>query len=192
MTTTVEEELGVASDEDREELPVPEHLRGTMSVLVRGLGLSPELRTGLGLTIAFSLAVAVSSLVVPLLVQQIFDHGFRGGFRPRFVFGMCAAAFAIVVLAFFAQREALRRLVRASEGALMELRVRGFEHIHRLSIATQASEKRGVFVARVTADVDTLQQFMEEAAMVWVWAAVQIVVTLAIMLAYSWRLTPRS
>jgi putative ABC transport system ATP-binding protein len=189
MTTTVEEELGVASDEDREELPVPEHLRGTMSVLVRGLGLSPELRTGLGLTIAFALAVAVSSLVVPLLVQQIFDHGFRGGFRPRFVFGMCAAAFGIVVLAFFAQREALRRLVRASEGALMELRVRGFEHIHRLSIATQASEKRGVFVARVTADVDTLQQFMEEAAMVWVWAAVQIAVTLAIMLVYSWRLT---
>jgi ATP-binding cassette subfamily B protein len=189
MTATVEEELGVASDEDREELPVPEHLRGTMSVLVRGLALSPELRTGLGLTIAFSLAVAVSSLVVPLLVQQIFDHGFRGGFRPRFVFGMCAGAFAIVVLGFLAQREALRRLVRASEGALMELRVRGFEHIHRLSIATQASEKRGVFVARVTADVDTLQQFMEEAAMVWVWAAVQIVVTLAIMLAYSWRLT---
>jgi ATP-binding cassette, subfamily B, bacterial len=189
MTAMVEEELGVASDEEREELPVPEHLRGTMSVLVRGLGLSPELRTGLGLTIVFSLAVAVSSLVVPLLVQQIFDNGFRGGFRPRFVFGMCAGAFAIIVLGFLAQRAALRRLVRASEGALMQLRVRGFEHIHRLSIATQASEKRGVFVARVTADVDTLQQFMEEAAMVWVWAAVQIVVTLAIMLAYSWRLT---
>jgi putative ABC transport system ATP-binding protein len=71
----------------------------------------------------------------------------------------------------------------------MELRVRGFEHIHRLSIATQAGEKRGVFVARVTADVDTLQQFTEEAAMVWVWAIVQIVVTLVIMLVYSWQLT---
>jgi putative ABC transport system ATP-binding protein len=85
------------------------------------------------------------------------------------IFGMCAAAFAIVVLAFLAQGEALRRLVCASEGALMELRIRGFEHIHRLSIATQASEKRGVFVARVTADVDTLQQSWRRPR--WFWSA---------------------
>jgi ATP-binding cassette subfamily B protein len=188
MSVSVTDELARPAEEP-EELPIPDHLRGTWSVLGRGLRLSPELRRGLGLTIVFSLAVAVSSVVIPVLVQQIFDHGLSGGFHPRFVFGLCGLAFGIVVLAFFAQREALRRLVRASEEALMELRVRGFEHIHRLSIATQAGEKRGVFVARVTADVDTLQQFTEEAAMVWVWAIVQIVVTLVIMLAYSWQLT---
>ena len=188
MSVMVADELAAPAEEP-EELPIPEHLRGTWSVLGRGLRLSPELRKGLGLTIVFSLAVAVSSIVIPVLVQQIFDHGLSGGFRPLFVFGLCALALGIVVLAFFAQRVALRRLVCASEEALMELRVRGFEHIHRLSIATQAGEKRGVFVARVTADVDTLQQFTEEAAMVWVWAIVQIVVTLVIMLAYSWQLT---
>jgi ATP-binding cassette, subfamily B, bacterial len=188
MSVSVADELASHAEEP-EELPIPEHLRGTWSVLSRGLRLSPELRRGLGLTIVFSLAVAVSSIVIPVLVQQIFDHGLGGGFRPRFVFGLCGLGLGIVVLAFFAQREALRRLVRASEEALMELRVRGFEHIHRLSIATQAGEKRGVFVARVTADVDTLQQFTEEAAMVWVWAVVQIVVTLVIMLVYSWQLT---
>ena len=188
MSVSVADELATLTEE-AEELPIPEHLRGTWSVLGRGLRLSPELRRGLGLTIVFSLAVAVSGIVIPVLVQQIFDHGLNGRFQPRFVFGACGLAFGIVVVAFFAQREALRRLVRASEEALMELRVRGFEHIHRLSIATQAGEKRGVFVARVTADVDTLQQFTEEAAMVWVWAIVQIVVTLAIMLAYSWQLT---
>jgi putative ABC transport system ATP-binding protein len=173
-----------------EELPIPEHLRGTLSVLVRGLRLSPELRVGLGLTVVFSLAVAVSGLVIPLLVQQIFDHGFRDdAFRPRFVFGVCGLGLAILVAAFFAQRQALRRLVTASENALMELRVRVFEHIHGLSIATQSGEKRGVFVGRVTADVDTLQQFMEEAAVAWIWAGVQIVVTLVIMLVFSWQLS---
>jgi len=187
-TTTVARDPEVRPEP--EELPIPEHLRGTFSVLVRGLRLSPELRVGLGLTVVFSLAVAVSGLVIPLLVQQIFDHGFRDdAFRPRFVFGVCGLGLAILVAAFFAQRQALRRLVTASENALMELRVRVFEHIHGLSIATQSGEKRGVFVGRVTADVDTLQQFMEEAAVAWIWAGVQIVVTLVIMLVFSWQLS---
>ena len=39
---------------------------------------------------------------------------------------------------------------------MRNLRVRTFRHIHALSIAEQSEEKRGVFVARVTADVDAL------------------------------------
>jgi len=174
---------------DRDDLPVPEHLRSAWSVLVAGLRLSPELRKGLGLTVVVSLAAVAGNLVIPILVQQIFDHGFDGGFRPGFVFGLCGAAFALVVLAFFAGRTAARRLVKASEEALKELRVRGFDHIHRLSIATQSRERRGVFVARVTADVDTLSEFTEQGGIEWIWAVVQILATLAIMLWYSWQLT---
>jgi putative ABC transport system ATP-binding protein len=188
MSATVIDEAPVEA-QDREDLPIPEHLRSAWSVLVAGLRLSPELRRGLALTIVVSLAAVAGNLVIPILVQQIFDHGFDGGFRPGFVFGLCGAAFALVVLAFFAGRTAARRLVTASEEALKELRVRGFDHIHRLSIATQSSERRGVFVARVTADVDTLSEFTEEGGIQWIWAVVQIAATLAIMLFYSWQLT---
>lgn len=186
MSATVLDEAPVTG---RDELPVPEHLRGAWSVLVAGLRLSPELRRGLGLTVVVSLGAVAGNLVIPILVQQIFDHGFEGGFRPGFVFGLCGAAFALVVLAFAAGRAAARRLVTASEEALMALRVRGFQHIHRLSIATQSSERRGVFVARVTADVDTLSEFTEEGGIQWIWAVVQIAATLVIMLLYSWQLT---
>jgi putative ABC transport system ATP-binding protein len=186
MSATVVDEAPVIG---RDELPVPEHLRSAWSVLVAGLRLSPELRKGLGLTVVVSLAAVAGNLVIPILVQQIFDHGFDGGFRPAFVFGLCGAAFALVVLAFVAGRTAARRLVKASEEALMALRVRGFQHIHRLSIATQSTERRGVFVARVTADVDTLSQFTEEGGIQWIWAVVQISATLVIMLWYSWQLT---
>jgi ATP-binding cassette subfamily B protein len=188
MSATITEEAPVETPPN-EDLPIPEHLKSAWSVLIGGLRLSPELRKGLGLTVAVSLAAVVGNLVVPILVQQIFDHGFRGGFRPGFVFGLCGAAFALVVLAFVAGRAAARRLVRASEEALMALRVRGFEHIHRLSIATQSRERRGVFVARVTADVDTLSRFTEEGGIAWIWAIMQISATLAIMLVFSWRLT---
>ena len=188
MSTTVIDEAPVETP-GREELPIPEHLRSAWRVLIAGLRLSPELRRGLVLTVVVSLGAVAGNLVVPILVQQIFDHGFEGGFRPEFVFGLCGAAFALVLVAFVAGRTAARRLVRASEEALMALRVRGFEHIHQLSIATQSRERRGVFVARVTADVDTLSEFTEEGGIEWIWAVLQISATLVIMLLYSWQLT---
>ena len=46
-----------------------------------------------------------------------------------------------------------------------------------------------MFVARVTADVDTLSEFTEEGGIEWIWAVLQISATLAIMLLYSWQLT---
>lgn len=188
MSATAVQDPAVAAPRD-EDLPIPEHLRGTWSVLVRGLRASPALRKGLGLTVVVSLAAAVANLVAPVLVQQIFDHGFDGGFRPRFVFGVCGLSFALVSLAYVSGRAAARRLTRTSEEALMELRVRGFEHIHRLSISTQSRERRGVFVARVTADVDTLSQFTEWGGIAWIVSFAQVLGALALMLAYSWQLT---
>ena len=71
----------------------------------------------------------------------------------------------------------------------MPLRVRTFAHIHALSIAEQTEEKRGVFVARVTADVDALQQFMEWGGIAWIISFAQVIGALALMLIYSWQLT---
>jgi ATP-binding cassette subfamily B protein len=175
--------------EGEEDLPIPVHLQKAWSVLVRGLRESPALRKGLGFTVIVSLAAAVANLVAPVLIQQIFDHGFRGGFRPGFVFGICGISFVLVAGTYAAGRAAARRLVRASEEALMELRVRGFEHIHRLSIASQSQERRGVFVARVTADVDTLSQFTEWGGIAWIVSFAMILGALLLMLIYSWQLT---
>jgi len=186
--STVVDGVPVPSTQE-EELPIPAHLQGAWSVLVRGLRESPELRTGLGFTVLVSLAAAMAALVIPILVQQIFDHGFTGGFRPSFVFGSCAAAFLLVIGTYVAGRAAARRLVKASEEALMGLRVKGFEKVHRLSIASQSQERRGVFVARVTADVDTLSQFTEWGGIAWIVSIVQILGALILMLAYSWQLT---
>jgi ATP-binding cassette, subfamily B, bacterial len=123
-----------------------------------------------------------------VLVQQVFDHGFTPEFKPRFVYGICALAFVLVVVAFLAARSAGRRLVKASEEALMNLRVRTFEHIHRLSIAEQSEEKRGVFVARVTADADSLQHFTEWGGIAWLISGIEASGALALMLVYSWQL----
>lgn len=178
--------LETSSDTD---IPVSPELTSAWGVLRRGLRESPELRIGIGFTVVLSLAVTVANLVSPVLIQQIFDHGFKGGFRPGFVFGICAGSFVMVVVVYLAGRATARRLVRASEQALTVLRVRAFEHIHRLSIAGQTQEKRGVFVARVTADIDTLSQFTEWGGIAWIVSFAQVVGALALMLVYSWKLT---
>jgi ATP-binding cassette, subfamily B, bacterial len=179
-------EIGIPPDDD---LPIPEELNGAWAVLRRGLKESPELRRGLGFTVIVSLGVTVTSLVTPILIQKIFDDGFDPAFRPTYVYSLCAAALALVVLAFAAARAAARRLVRAAEEALMILRVRTFEHIHSLSIAEQSEEKRGVFVARVTADVDALQQFMEWGGIAWIISFAQVIGATILMLIYAWELT---
>ncbi len=177
-----------ASARDDDELVSPELAR-TGAVLRRGLRESPELRRGLTFTVVLAITVTVANLLTPILVQQIFDHGFEGGFRPGFVYGICSVAFVLVVVAYVAGRRSARRLVTASEAALAELRVRTFAHIHELSIAEQTKEKRGVFVSRVTADVDSLAEFTEWGGIAWILSAAQIVGTLGLMLVYSWQLT---
>jgi ATP-binding cassette, subfamily B, bacterial len=168
---------------------VPAHLRSARAVLVRGLAESPELRAGLAFTAVISLAEASAGLIVPILIQQIFDHGFVGGFRPGFVFTVCGIALAILIAGYVAGRAAGRRLTRASETALTTLRVRTFSHIHRLSLAEQSRKRRGVFVARVTADIDTLSKFTEWGGIAWIVAIAQVIGALALMLLYSWQLT---
>ena len=172
-----------------EDIAVPEHLRGAIAVLRRGIQESPELRRGLGFTVIVSLGVTFASLVTPLLVQQVLDHGFdEPSFRPGFVYGICGGAFILVVLTFVAARAAGRRLVGAAEDAMMQLRIKTFHHIHSLSVAEQSEEKRGVFVARVTADVDALQEFMEWGGIAWIISACQAIGALGLMLWYSWQL----
>jgi putative ABC transport system ATP-binding protein len=172
-----------------DDLPIPPELQRTSAVLRRGLRESPELRTGLGFTLILSFAVIVATLVVPILIQKIFDDGFDGGFQAGYVYSICGIALALVTGSYLAGRAAGRRLVTASEQALANLRVRTFAHIHELSVAEQTKEKRGIFVSRVTADVDSLAEFTEWGGIAWLISAAQIAGALLLMLVYSWQLT---
>jgi ATP-binding cassette, subfamily B, bacterial len=178
------EEVGPAPDDD---LP---QVEGALRLLRRGLRETPELKAGIGYTIGLALALTAARLLIPILVQQIFDRGLTGpgGFRPGFVYPACLIAAGVVVLTYFAGRMTFLRLVRASEAALAALRVRAFAHIHRLSIASQTAEKRGAFVARVTADVDQLGQFLEWGGINWITSTALMIGAGAAMFVYSWQL----
>jgi ATP-binding cassette subfamily B protein len=175
----------------RDDFPTPTALQSSWSVLRRGLAESPELRAGAGYTIGLAVLSTGGSLLLPILIQQILDNGVvgPGDVRLGFVLWLCAGAALATVFVYLAGRAAYRRLVTASEAALRSLRVRTFAHIHSLSIFEQTKEKRGVFVARVTADVETLARFMEWSAISWITGTVTLVGTIVVMFVYSWRLT---
>ncbi|HET6954903.1 MAG TPA: ABC transporter ATP-binding protein [Acidimicrobiales bacterium] len=163
---------------------------GALAVLRRGLAATPELRQGIALTAVMALTTAAGKLAVPILIQQILDRGVRGdaGFRPGFVYTACAVTAAVVLALYLASRWTYLRLVRAAENSLLGLRVRTFDHIHRLSMAEHNDSRRGALVARVTSDVETLAQFMEWGAVAWIVDSVVIAATFAVMAAYDWRL----
>ncbi|MFN2489480.1 MAG: ABC transporter transmembrane domain-containing protein [Actinomycetota bacterium] len=163
---------------------------GARNVLRRGLRESPELRSGALYTLALAIFEALGAVLLPVLIQQIIDKGTStsGGFRLDFVYVACGVAAIASGFVYVAGRASFRRLVRASEEALCGLRVRAFAHIHSLSLADQTAERRGVYVSRVTADIDTLTRFMEWSAISWITGTMLILGTLTVMFGYSWRL----
>ena len=162
-----------------------------LRVLRRGIAMSPELRRGVPAIAAVGLFAAVGRLIVPVMVQLVLDHGVLGadGYQPGVVWTLSLAALAAVLVVAAASRFALIRLVRMAESVLLGLRVRAFEHIHRLSLAAHSESRRGVLVARVTSDIEAMALFMQWGAYSWTINPVLILATLAVMLFYSWQLT---
>jgi putative ABC transport system ATP-binding protein len=163
---------------------------GAVAVLRRGLAATPELRQGIALTLVMAAVTAAGKLAVPVLIQQILDRGVLGdaGFRPAFVYGACAVGAVVVMALYLVGRATYLRLVRAAEASLLALRVRAFDHIHRLSVAEHSEQRRGALVSRVTSDIETLAQFMEWGAVAWIVDSVLILATFGVMVLYDWHL----
>ena len=164
---------------------------GALQVLRRGLAISPELRVGISATIGLALVAALGRLIIPITIQQVLDRGVLSddGYRPGFVWGVSIGAMAIVFGVMAASRVAHIRLVIAAEAVLLGLRTRAFDHIHKLSLADHTESRRGVLVARVTSDVESLAQFTQWGAISWVINTAIIGGALLVMTVYNWQLT---
>ncbi len=168
--------------------------RGTESAwttTVRGLRLSPELRTGLLGTAMLALLATAGRAIVPIVIQRTLDQGLLPGGAgvdlQLVVWSVAVAVVAVAATAAFASAMNVR-LATVTEDALSNLRVRAFAHIHDLSMLHQASEQRGALVTRVTADIDEISRFMQWGGLNFITASGQLVVAIVVMLVYSWQL----
>lgn len=166
---------------------------GTIATIGAGVQQVPILRRGIGITLSLALVGAAGRVVVPILLQQAIDRGFssydgRSVVEVEMIAILCAIGFAALLVTGIAQRTAVLRLGRVSEEALYGLRVRLFQHVHRLSVEDHNDEKRGALVARVTSDVETLSQFFSWGGLAFLLNGALMVIVSGVMLAYDWIL----
>ncbi|MGW2154148.1 ABC transporter ATP-binding protein [Nonomuraea sp. NPDC001699] len=164
--------------------------RSALATIWHGLSLTPEFRKGLAGTLGLAVVATVGKIIVPVAVQQTIDTGIKSGtpdlpYITRAVL-VCAAAVVLTALAGYIMNV---RLYKATESSLASLRVRGFRHVHDLSVLTQNSERRGALVSRVTNDIDQISTFMQWGGLMIIVAFGQLFVASVLMLVYSWQLT---
>ncbi len=160
-------------------------------VVRRGVARTPAVRRAIVYSGVISLVAAAGRLAVPVLVQQVIDRGLLGddGYRSGLVVSLSAIALGVVVTVAVLTPLAEIAMVRGAQQSLYELRCQAFAHIHRLSLAEHAREKKGVLLARVTSDVETISRFVEWGAVTWAMNLSVIVGAFVVMAIYSWQLT---
>lgn len=162
----------------------------TWQTLQRGFTLSPEITRGIGVTILLAFVSTIGRILVPIAVQQTIDKGIlaSGGPDTGLVVRLMLLTAAGVLATAIAAYHVNLRLFRSSESGLATLRIKGFRHIHDLSMLTQSAERRGALVSRVTSDVDQISQFVQFSGLQLIMAIGQLLVASALMLVYSWQL----
>ena len=164
---------------------------GVLATLRRGVQVSPELLSGLAVTITLAVLAAGTKVLVPIVVQQVVDTGILAPGGPD---GLRVARLALIALVGLLAGAACSayvnvRLFRSSERGLLTLRTKAFRHIHDLSVLTQGTERRGSLVSRVTSDVDTISLFVQWGGVLLLVSALQLSVATVVMAVYSWQLT---
>tara|TARA_B100000959_G_scaffold108732_3_gene114654 strand:+ start:366 stop:2192 length:1827 start_codon:yes stop_codon:yes gene_type:complete len=163
---------------------------GALNVLKRGLKASPELKAGISLTALMALAVAGGKLLVPLTIKEVLDRGITSsGVNVNSVLFFSLIAMFLSIAGMALGKATYYRLAKTAENVLMGLRIRTFEHLHKLSIADHVQARKGAYTARVTSDVETLTQFAQWGAIAWIINSIQILAVLVIMVVYSWHLS---
>lgn len=163
--------------------------RGTVDTIRAGIAEAPALGKGLALTFLLALFGAAGRVTIPVVMQQAIDNGIVGAeVRVGYIFRLCAVAAMVVIIAAVSQRTAVYRLGSSAEEGLYGLRVRLFDHIHRLSLAAHNDERRGALVARVTSDIETLTMFFAWGGLAWMLNLSLMFVVACVMLAYDWVL----
>lgn len=142
-------------------------------------------------------------LVVSVLVMLGYTIGLLGGpFAIRFgidkglvkhnghLLDVAAIAYAgAAVLVFACERGQLLLVTRLGENFLRDLRVRVFNHILSLSMGFFDREQTGKLVARMTSDIDAMEDLIQLGLVQFVTNGMLFVLTIVLMVTVSWKLT---
>jgi ATP-binding cassette subfamily B protein len=137
------------------------------------------------------MAQAAALLAGPLLVRHGIDAGLPSAKHAGDAGALDLAVVIYLVLAFAGLalgRFAIVLVARIGEGFLKELRNRLFGHMMSLSLDYFETEKTGKIVARMTSDIDAMQELVSQGLVLFVQNVFVFVGAVVIVLVISWQL----
>lgn len=142
-----------------------------------------EVRRAIALVVVSTLAV----LAGPYLLKVGIDRGIEPG--DGRALNLAVAAYVVVAIgAYGATRTQILLVSRAGEGFLRDLRTRVFDHLLRLSMPFYDREKTGVVVSRMTSDIDSLQELVQQGLLQLAASLLLIVGSVVVLALVSWQL----
>ena len=161
-----------------------EEVSGTLGALLRtrsrrllGSLLSPHRRT-IALLAVLVVVQNVASLAGPYLIGVGIDRGvpaMLAGQGRGILLGIVATFLGAVVVQVVTLRAFLRLSGRLAQDVVLDLRIRLFRHLQRLSIAFHEDYTSGRVISRQTSDIDAVSEFLEEGVDSVVMAALSLV-----------------
>ena len=164
--------------------------RSTGTLIRRAFDEAPSLREGLGLTLVLAMVGQAVNVITPVVLQKVIDEEILdpNGVDMGGVLWLAGVALVALIIGMVVGRVSLLRLVRSSSTGLSDLRAKTFGHIMNQTVLHVQSERRGNLLSRVTSDITTLQEFMEWGGVGMIIASGQVILAMAVMMFYEWRL----
>lgn len=150
---------------------------------VLGRGLKLPAAGALGAAMLATLA----RLLGPLAVRNGIDEGIEAGDKSA-ITSAAIVFMSLLVIQYFAQRLAQFAVAWLGERYLLLLRNTLFQHLISLDMDFFSRSKAGVLVSRMTSDIDSLTEFVEEGAVTFLTSLLTVVGVAAVMIAVDWRL----
>lgn len=123
-------------------------------------------------------------LAGPALVAYGIDHGIK--VHKAGPLDVAALTYLVVsVAALFLSRAQIRMVTRVGERFLRDLRVRVFDHIQAMSMEFFDGEKTGRLVSRMTADINALEDLVQQGLLLFVTNGLLILIAVVVLLVMS-------
>src|SRR5687768_15004056 len=149
--------MGDSVIEDDEKIGADEAKR----VIRRAFSMLGPYRAQVVLGMLIMVLSTMAILAGPALVRYGIDQGLKAGNSgalDRAALAYLAVAISVAVLT----RLQIMMLARVGEGFLRDLRLRVFDHIQKMSMGFFDKEQTGKLVARMTSDIDSLQELVQQ------------------------------
>ncbi len=159
-------------------------------VVLRLMKLMTPYLPAIGLCVLCVLLVNAAELVKPYVLKIVVDDylvsGGDAGIQPLIWLGL--TYFAVIAVGSLSGMFQSRILSRVCQRILASLRVKTFDHIHRMPLADMDDMGSGRLLTRATNDIETLNEFYVDVLIGLFKDVFLIIGIVAMMFAMSWRL----